>query len=76
MQIGPSGTPASRRRISTLLLVGNPYDAFLLEDAGFRSADLDEIGEAPTFELVRSGKKALRRLEEGGFDMVIMNMMT
>ncbi len=75
MQIGPSGTPASRRRISTLLLVGNPYDAFLLEDAGFRSADLDEIGEAPTFELVRSGKKALRRLEEGGFDMVIMNMM-
>jgi CheY-like chemotaxis protein len=68
-------TPIPRRRISNLLLVGNPYDGFLLEDAGFVAGEPDPDSEAPTFELVRSGKKALRRLEEGGFDMVLVDLM-
>ncbi len=67
--------PTTRHRISTLLLVGNPYDAFLLEDAGFRAEGQASPEDAPSFELVRSGKKALRRLEEGGFDMVIIDIM-
>ena len=55
--------------------MGNPYDAFLLEDAGFVASGPDTTHEAPTFELVRSGKKALRRLEEGGFDLVLVDLM-
>ena len=76
MQIGKEElTPIPRRRISNLLLVGNPYDGFLLEDAGFVAGEPDPESEAPTFELVRSGKKALRRLEEGGFDLVLLDLM-
>jgi CheY-like chemotaxis protein len=54
-----------------LLLVGNPYDAFLLEEAGFRPPGQVEPRDAPAFELVRSGAAALKVLELGGYDMVM-----
>ena len=75
MQTGNADPSSLRRRVSNLLLVGNPYDAFLLEDAGFVAGEPDAASEVPTFELVRSGKKALRRLEEGGFDLILVDLM-
>jgi CheY-like chemotaxis protein len=63
-----SGT---RLRIRRLLLAGNPYDAFLLEEAGFRPPEVEEPHEAPAFEPVRTGAEALRALGESRYDMLI-----
>ena len=65
-------TAPHRRRIRKLLLAGNPYDAFILEEAGFR-ANEDEPGNAPVFELVRTGEKALQALDSGDFDMLLID---
>ena len=64
--------PPKRRRIRKLLLAGNPYDGFILEEAGFRAGGQDGPEDAPTFNLVRSGSKALEALDSGaGYDMLL-----
>jgi CheY-like chemotaxis protein len=73
MQTVSSGDPPPRKRIRKLLLAGNPYDAFLLEEAGFRPPGQDEPADAPSFDLVRSGDKALARLGAGEYDMLLAN---
>ena len=64
--------PPKRRLIQKLLLAGNPYDGFILEEAGFRASGQDGPKDAPTFDLVRSGARALEVLDSGaGYDMVL-----
>ncbi len=65
--------PPKRRLIRKLLLAGNPYDGFILEEAGFRASGQGGLDDAPTFDLVRSGARALEVLEknEAGYDMVL-----
>ena len=55
--------------------MGNPYDAFLLEEAGFRPPGQEEPADAPTFDLVRTGSAALKALGGGGFDMVLADYL-
>ncbi len=73
MQTVSAVEPPQRRRIRRLLLAGNPYDAFLLEEAGVRPPGQDEPAEAPTFDLVRSGERARRVLASGDYDMLLAN---
>ena len=64
--------PPKRRHIRKLLLAGNPYDGFILEEAGFRASGEDGPEDAPTFDLVRSGARALEALDSNaGYDMVL-----
>jgi len=64
--------PPKRRLIRKLLLAGNPYDGFILEEAGFRAAGQGGRADAPTFDLVRSGARALEALDsDAGYDMVL-----
>jgi CheY-like chemotaxis protein len=71
MDTHPKIDPPPRIHMRNVLLVGNPYDAFLLEEAGFRPPGQVEPSDAPAFELVRSGAAALKALELGGYDMVM-----
>ncbi len=71
MQTLSADFPPEPIRIRHLLLVGNPYDAFLLEEAGFRLPGQDEPADVPTFDLVRSGEIALRALSSTAYDMVL-----
>lgn len=57
-------------RIRTVLLAGSPYDAFLLEQAGFRRSG-SGASEAPAFELVRSGAEVITLCKDKSFDLVI-----
>lgn len=67
-------------RVRTVLLVGSPYDAFLLESAGFHrhtgepggeEAAESSVDDAPQFVLAETGEDALRRVAELRPDMVI-----
>ncbi|MCA9667810.1 MAG: response regulator [Myxococcales bacterium] len=61
----------NRVRFRNILLAGNPYGAFLLEEAGFRASGAAEPADAPSFDLVRSGERALEILERGEHDMLL-----
>jgi CheY-like chemotaxis protein len=67
----PSADPPPRVRIRKLLLAGNPYDAFLLEEAGFRPPGQDDPADAPAFDLVTTGATAFRVLASGDYDMLL-----
>lgn len=67
----PHTATPHRRRIRRLLLAGNPYQAFLLEEAGFSGPGAPPRGAAPSFDLVRSGYSACRQLDEGQYDMLL-----
>jgi len=62
---------SQRQRIRKLLLAGNPYDAFILEEAGCRPPGRREVPGIPSFDLARTGEEVVSRLREGGFDMLI-----
>jgi CheY-like chemotaxis protein len=68
--VSQSSAP-TRARIRKLLLASNPYDAFLLEEAGFRPSGQEEPQEAVAFDLARSGEKALKMVASGGYDMLL-----
>ena len=70
-QATKSSARTNRRAIRRVLLVGSPYDAFLMEDAGFRMEGETDPPDAPTLILARSGAAALTALENGQFDMVL-----
>ncbi len=57
-------------RVRKVLLAGSPYDAFLLEQAGFQR-DVKPCSDAPSFDLVRSGKEVLDYCEKTPPDLVI-----
>ncbi len=59
-------------RIRSVLLAGSPYDAFLLEQAGFRRCGAGVL-EAPSFDLVRSGAEVLKFCSENKTDLVIVD---
>jgi len=73
MQTVSEGGAPPRSRITSVLLAGNPYDAFLLEEAGFRPRGQREPADAPSFDLARSGEKALKSLAVGDYQMLIAN---
>ncbi len=60
----------TQSRIQSVLLAGSPYDAFLLEQAGFRRSG-GAAGEAPAFDLVRSGAEVLQFCKQFSPDLVI-----
>ncbi|MCC6746996.1 MAG: response regulator [Deltaproteobacteria bacterium] len=62
-----------RIRFQNLLLAGNPYSGFMLEEAGFRAAGQSEPADAPAFELVRTGKAALEALGTGRYEMLLVD---
>jgi CheY-like chemotaxis protein len=66
------GGRLQRQRIRNILLAGAPYDAFLLEEAGFRRRDQAQPPEAPTFELVRSLEEAIAAARTGSFDLLVL----
>ncbi len=72
--------PPSRIRIRRLLLAGNPYDAFLLEEAGLyriiqgKESSVDaphSPGDMPCFDIAGTGEAALKMLATGFFDMLV-----
>jgi len=65
-------------RIHRILLVGSAYDCFILEEEG-RLRDMFkrmytkwDMGYIPQVTPVGTGEEALRRIEEGGFDLLVM----
>lgn len=66
-------TPLSpvRKAIDKVLLVGSPYNAFMLEDAGFRPRGVSEPADAPRFQLLRTSSAALEALASERFDLVL-----
>lgn len=70
--IPPTTTPLTRHRFRNILLVGNPYSAFVLEEAGFRPADQTEPADAPAFRLARTAAQALEMLQRERVDMAIV----
>lgn len=62
-----------RIRIRNLLLAGNPYDAFLLEEAGFRASGQIEPEDVPSFDFVGTAAEASNRLASGHYDMLIVD---
>ncbi|MBI5482083.1 MAG: hypothetical protein HY906_24725 [Deltaproteobacteria bacterium] len=61
-----------RQRIRNILLAGAPYDAYLMEEAGFRRRDQTQPPEAPAFELVRTVDEAVNAATAGGFDLLVI----
>ncbi|HEY3355804.1 MAG TPA: hypothetical protein VGQ83_21305 [Polyangia bacterium] len=61
-----------RQRIRNILLAGTPYDAFLMEEAGFRRHDQPWPAEAPAFELVRTVDEAVAAATRGDVDLLIL----
>jgi CheY-like chemotaxis protein len=61
-----------RQRIRSILLAGAPYDAYLMEEAGFRRRDQAQPADAPVFELARSVDETIAAAKAGGFDLVII----
>jgi hypothetical protein len=61
-----------RQRIRNILLAGTPYDAFLMEEAGFRRRDQAWPEDAPTFELVRTAAETVEAARQGGFDLLVL----
>ncbi len=57
-------------RIKSVLLAGSPYDAFLLEQAGFRRSGCG-LSNAPSFDLVRTGEEVLRFAQEVPPDLIL-----
>jgi CheY-like chemotaxis protein len=57
-------------RIRSVLLAGSPYDAFLLEQAGFRRHG-SGVSEAPAFDLVPSGAETIKFCKEARPDLII-----
>jgi CheY-like chemotaxis protein len=63
-----------RIQIRRVLLVSNPYAAFLLEEAGYHSAEnaSSDDRSAPIFDLVRTGVEALDALDREPYQMLII----
>jgi hypothetical protein len=66
-----AGRP-QRQRIRNILLAGAPYDAYLMEEAGFRRRDQTQPPEAPSFELVRTLEETLYAASTGAFDLLVL----
>jgi len=70
-----------RNRIETILLVGNAYSGFLLEDAGFRSLDFegesDAHSDAPCFKVAKTKQDAIALLTpentKSEYDLIIID---
>lgn len=76
----PSATAADatavRRPVRRILSVGSPYDAYILREAGFPSADNPAASgivaiDAPVFVHVTGIAEALAHLEHGDIDLVL-----
>jgi CheY-like chemotaxis protein len=68
----PMPSRPQRQRIRNILLAGTPYDAFLMEEAGFRRREQPWPDDAPVFELVRTADETVEAVQQGGVDLLII----
>lgn len=71
-----TGAPAARRPIRRILAVGSPYDAYILQEAGFPALDgrTERDAARPAFYQVPGCQSALERLAEGDIDLVLTDL--